>query len=178
MLGRVEIMITPLTASFITGWWASPLGNHPSVKDAVEGLILKTNFLTRPNFKLFSTIFIKKPAYIYLIMFHHSRSGNPWLTAKNQTQTWGTFGCCQIESVGRLLCHSIDQWEETSHIHHSCKFQCNNKHIQHFWMASRVYKNFISPVTSCVGLQEEPQTDYPRSITWVSYEADTMLTGR
>ncbi len=39
--------------------------------------------------------------------------------------------------------------------------------------------NFISLVTSCVGLQEEePQTAHPMSFTWASHIAASMLMGR
>ncbi len=44
-------------------------------------------------------------------------------------------------------------------------------------MAPSVSVNFISLVTSCVGLQEEePQTAPPMSFTWVSHIAASMLT--
>ena len=35
----------------------------------------------------------------------------------------------------------------------------------------------MSLVTSCVGLQEEPQTAHPTASTWASYIAASVLTG-
>ena len=46
----------------------------------------------------------------------------------------------------------------------------------HFEMAPSVSVNFISLVITNVGLQEEePQTTHPKSFTWVSYIAGSML---
>ncbi len=36
---------------------------------------------------------------------------------------------------------------------------------------------FMSLVTSCVGLREQPQTAFPMSFTWASHVAAIMLTG-
>ena len=43
--------------------------------------------------------------------------------------------------------------------------------IRYVEMTPRVSLNFISHVTYCRGLREDdPQTTYPMSITWASYE--------
>ncbi len=49
----------------------------------------------------------------------------------------------------------------------------------HHEMAPSVSVNFISLVTSCVGLwEEEPQTAHPMPFTWASHIATILLTGR
>ncbi len=48
----------------------------------------------------------------------------------------------------------------------------------YFEMAPSMSVNFISLVTSCVGLrEEEPLTAHPMSFTWASHIATSMLTG-
>ena len=47
-------------------------------------------------------------------------------------------------------------------------------------MASTVSVNFISLVTSCLGLQEEDEdtpTAYYKSLTWASHIAKTVVLG-
>ena len=46
-----------------------------------------------------------------------------------------------------------------------------------FEMAPTVSVNFISLVTPCVGLREEPRTAYSMSFTWVSHISASMLMG-
>ena len=47
-----------------------------------------------------------------------------------------------------------------------------------FEMAPSLSVNFVSPVTSCVGFQEEePQTAFPMSFTLASDIAASVLTG-